>query len=64
MERDEKKYEQVGNIKIAQPKTRKNNKKKSNTLIGVKIFVWVMFFAMLASFLAPLVYYLVSAIGN
>ncbi len=62
---DEKKYEVVGDIKIAKPKKRKNKKKTDSTPIGVKIFVWFMFLAMLASFAAPLIYYFVSyAIGS
>ena len=42
-------------------KKRKKNRKSSDTPLGVKIFVWVMFFAMLASIVAPLVYYFVTA---
>lgn len=64
MDKDEKKYEQVGNIKIAEPKKKKKKKKSSDSPLGVKIFVWVMFYAMLASFIAPLAYYLIAAIGE
>ena len=35
-------------------------KKKSNTSIGTKIFIWFMFIAMLLSFVAPLLYYLIA----
>ena len=42
-------------------KKRKKNRKSSDTPLGVKIFVWVMFFAMLASIVAPLVYYFITA---
>lgn len=59
--KDEKNYETVGNIKIKEAKKRKKNRKSSDTPIGVKIFVWVMFFAMLASIVAPLVYYFITA---
>lgn len=58
--KDEKKYETVGNIKIKEAK-KKKNRTSSDTPLGVKIFVWVMFFAMLASIVAPLVYYFVTA---
>lgn len=58
--KDEKKYETVGNIKIKEAK-KKKNRKSSDTPLGVKIFVWVMFFAMLASIVAPLIYYFVTA---
>ena len=59
--KDEKSYETVGNIKIKEAKKRKKNRKSSDTPIGVKIFVWVMFFAMLASIVAPLFYYFITA---
>lgn len=35
-------------------------KAKKKTSIGVKIFVWVMFVAMLSSFVATLLYYLLA----
>lgn len=57
--KDEKNYETVGNIKIKEAKKKKTN--TSSTPLGVKIFVWVMFFAMLASVVAPLVYYFITA---
>ena len=38
---------------------KKGKKKKTN--LGVKIFVWFMFAAMLMSFVAPILYYLISA---
>ena len=34
-------------------------KKKTN--LGTKIFIWFMFIAMLASFIVPILYYLLSA---
>ena len=33
-------------------------KKKSNTSIGTKIFIWFMFLAMLSAFVLPLLYYI------
>ena len=63
MTRDEKQYEQVGNIRIKQPKVKKNKKKKSDeTSLGVKIFVWLMIIVFFGSFIAPLAYYLYSVI--
>lgn len=59
--KDEKKYETVGNIKIKEAKKKKKRTNTSSTPLGVKIFVWVMFFAMLASVVAPLVYYFITA---
>lgn len=53
--------ELVGNIRIKEPKKKKN--KKSNLSIGKKIFIWFMFIAMLASFAGPLIYYLFSIIS-
>lgn len=51
----------VGNIKIKEPKVKKDKKKKtSDTPLGIKLFVWFMFLAMFLSFAAPLVYYLIS----
>lgn len=54
----------VGNIKIKEPKVKKENKKKKRfaeeTPLGIKIFVWFMFIAMFLSFAAPLTYYLIS----
>lgn len=35
-----------------------NTKKKSNTSIGTKIFIWFMFIAMLSAFILPLLYYI------
>lgn len=49
--------EVVGNIRIKE--TKKKNKSKG---ILKKIFIWLMFIAMLASFLGPLLYYLISII--
>lgn len=54
--KSEKKYESVGNIRIKEPKKKKNKKQNDSTSTGVKILVWFMFFAMLASFLAPILY--------
>lgn len=59
--KDEKKYETVGNIKIKEAKKKKKKTNTSSTPLGVKIFVWVMFFAMLASVIAPLAYYFITA---
>ena len=59
--KDEKSYETVGNIRIKEAKKKKKKVKSGDTPIGVKIFVWVMFFAMLASVVAPLVYYFITA---
>lgn len=66
MARDEKLYEQVGDIKIKEPKVKKSKKKKRNsdTPLGTKIFVWFMFIAMLASFAVPLIMYFVSLISE
>lgn len=59
--KDEKNYETVGNIKIKEAKKKKKKTTTSSTPLGVKIFVWVMFFAMLASVVAPLAYYFITA---
>ena len=59
----EKIYEQVGNIRIKEEK-KKNKKKKSDTPLGVKAFVWFMFIAMALSTFGPLVYLLISAISE
>lgn len=59
--KDEKNYETVGNIKIKEAKKKKKKTNISSTPLGVKIFVWVMFFAMLASVIAPLAYYFITA---
>lgn len=60
--KNDKDKEIVGDIRIKQTKSKKK-KNGDNTSIGVKIFVWFMFLAMLASFLTPLIYYLVSVIS-
>lgn len=57
--KDEKEFGTVGNIKISKIK----KSKKSNSLL-VKVFVWFMFIAMLASFVGPLLYYLMSAMSE
>lgn len=62
--KEEKNYETVGNIKIKEAKKKKKKTNTSSTPLGVKIFVWVMFFAMLASVVAPLAYYFITAINN
>ena len=64
--RNEKDYEVVGDIRIKQPKVKnkKNKKKDSEGNFLTKIFVWFMFVAMFASFIVPLVYYLVSVISG
>lgn len=54
----------VGDIRIKQNKVIFKKKNGDTTSIGVKIFVWFMFLAMLASFLTPLIYYLVSVISE
>lgn len=36
-------------------------KAKKKTSLGMKIFVWFMFAAMLLGFIAPLLYYLIAA---
>lgn len=59
--KDEKNYETVGNIKIKEAKKKKKKTNTNSTPLGVKIFVWVMFFAMLASVIAPLAYYFITA---
>ena len=38
----------------------KTTKKKRNTSIGTKIFIWFMFIAMLSAFVLPLLYYIKS----
>lgn len=53
----------VGDIKIKQRKKKNKKNKDSSTSLGVKIFVWFMFIAMLASFVAPLIFYLISVIS-
>ena len=63
--KNEKDYEVVGDIRIKQPKQKKKKKKKtSDTSLGIKIFVWTMFVAMFASFIVPLIYYLVTVISQ
>ena len=48
--RNEKEFEVVGDIRIKQTKKKNGNKtKKDNTSLTTKIFVWIMFVAMLAS---------------
>ncbi len=67
MSRNEKDYEVVGDIRIKQPKKKKNKNKKTNndsTPFGIKIFVWFMFIVFFASAVVPLVYYLVSVISG
>ena len=63
---NEKDYEVVGNIRIKQPKVKKNKKKKktSETPLMTKVFVWCMFIAMFASFIVPLAYYLYTIITS
>ena len=46
--KNEKDYEVVGDIRIKQSNKKKKKKKSDNTSIGTKIFVWVMFIAMLS----------------
>ena len=56
---DESVYEQVGHIRIKEPKVKKNAK-KNDLPLWQKIFVWAMFFAMLAGFVVPLVLYFIN----
>lgn len=51
--------EVVGNIRIKETKPKKKNKNIVKT-----IFIWIMFLAMLSSFLGPLLYYLISIISQ
>ncbi len=64
MDREDMKYNQVGDIRIKEPKKKKLKKKatmgESSTPFLIKVFVWFMFFAMLLGFVGPLVYYLLS----
>lgn len=64
--KSEKDYEIVGDIRIKEkPKKNKKKKKKtSDASLLTKVFVWFMFIAMLASFLVPLIIYLVSIISG
>ena len=66
MNNDDLKYNQVGNIRIKEPKAKKNKKKKSadTAPLGIKIFVWFMFFAMLLGALGAMAYYLVTYAMN
>lgn len=63
---NEKDYEVVGDIRIKQSKDKKKKKNKntSETPLMTKVFVWFMFIAMFASFIVPLVYYLISIISS
>lgn len=54
----------VGDIKIKQPRKKTKKGKDNSTSLGVKIFVWFMFIAMLASFAVPLIFYLISVISS
>lgn len=54
----------VGDIKIKQPRKKNKKGKENSTSLGVKIFVWFMFIAMLASFAVPLIFYLISVISS
>lgn len=61
MARDEKQYEQVGNIRIKQPKVKKNKKKKkstSETSLFTKILVWLMLICFVGGSFFSLFYYL------
>ena len=66
MTRDEKQYEQVGNIRIKQPKVKKNKKKKKSdeTPLLTKLFVWFMIICFFGSFILPLGYYLYMVITS
>ena len=70
-EEEERKYETVGNIRIKdykkKDKKKKDNKKKkdsSDTPLGTKILVWIMFFAMLAAFGASVIIYFIQVFMN
>ncbi|HPZ24151.1 MAG TPA: hypothetical protein PLB45_02625 [Bacilli bacterium] len=63
MEND-KKYEQVGNIAIKESKHKSKKNKYNEASLGVKVFVWVMFAAMFASFIVPLIYYFIEAVNK
>ena len=54
----------VGDIKIKQPKKKNKKNKESSSSLAVKVFVWFMFIAMLASFIVPLVFYFISVISE
>ena len=61
MTRDEKQYEQVGNIRIKQPKVKKNKKKKKSTddtSLFTKILVWLMLICFVGGSFFSLFYYL------
>lgn len=60
MNKNEKEYGAVGNIRIKEPKKKK---KSDETSLGIKILVWFMFFAMLLGFLGPLAMYLINIIS-
>lgn len=60
----EKNYEQVGNIRIKEPKKKKKKKNTSTTPLWVKGLVWFMFIAMLLGTVGPYVYLLISSISE
>ena len=62
MAKDEKQYEQVGNIRIKQPKVKKKKKKTDETSLTTKLFVWFMIICFFGSFILPLGYYLYMVI--
>lgn len=63
--RNEKEFEVVVDIRIKQTKKKNGNKtKKDNTSLTTKIFVWIMFVAMLASVLVPIIIFLAGVISG
>lgn len=58
--KDEKQYEQVGNIRIKEIKKKKTKKKNSSTTpLYIKILVWFMLIAMLVTSFGSLLYYFI-----
>ncbi len=62
--KNEKDYELVGDIRIKEKPKKKKKKKTSDSSLLTKIFVWFMFIAMFASFIVPLIFYLVTIISE
>lgn len=62
--KNEKDYELVGDIRIKEKPKKKKKKKTSDSSLLTKIFVWFMFIAMFASFIVPLIFYLVTIISG
>lgn len=64
MNKDEKDFGAVGNIRIKEPKKKKNKKNNDGPSLGIKIFIWFMFFAMVIGFVAPLAVQLLNVISR